>query len=185
MCHPNFVQLQSKRLLLRPVGIQDQALIHKGLGDAELTRYMLIHYPTWESSNLQMDYYRQQQLSGQGFYWVMEEKQLKAAMGVIGLSNISTKHQRAELGFWILPEFQRKGFVRESAHLIIQDAFLNHGFIRIEASAESGNIASCELLSSIGFQLEGVLRSYEWNRDKRIDLKWFGLLKSEWSEIIF
>lgn len=182
MCNPNFTPLNTEALFLRPVEQTDQPLVFKGLGDSELTRYMLVHYSSWESSGVQMEYYRQQRLSGQGFYWVMEDKQSKAAMGVIGLNKISAEHQRAELGFWILPEFQRKGFVREAAQAIIQDAFLNQAFIRLEAAAETENVASCKLLQALGFRLEGVMKSYEWNRDKRIDLAWFGLVRSDWSQ---
>ncbi len=182
MCNPNFTPLDTDRVLLRPVEERDQPLVFKGLGDTELTRYMPIHYQSWDSSGAQMDYYRQQRISGQGFYWVMEDRQSSEEMGVIGLNKISAEHQRAELGFWILPAFQRKGFVRESALAVIRDAFLNQGFIRIEACAETENTASCNLLQSLGFRAEGVFRSYEWNRGNRIHLEWFGLLHTEWKD---
>lgn len=180
MINPVFSPLQTARMTLRPVEASDQKLVFSGLSDPELTRFLLIHYPTWESSKEQMDYYRVQKESGQGFYWVMVEKRSGTEMGVIGYNKISTEHQRTELGFWILPAFQRQGFVREAATTLVQEAFLNQGFIRIEASAETGNIASCSLLRSLGFRSEGIFRSYEWNRGHRIDLEWFGLLRSDW-----
>jgi ribosomal-protein-alanine N-acetyltransferase len=182
MMKPAFSTLQTERLLLRPVEASDQELVFTGLSDPEVTKFLLIHYPTWEASNLQMDYYRTQRETGQGFYWVMEDPRTQCGMGVIGFNKISTEHQRTEIGFWILPEFQRKGFVREAAHALIQDAFLNQDFIRIEASAETGNVASCSTLLSLGFRPEGIYRSYEWNRGHRIDLEWFGLLRDEWQQ---
>ena len=104
----------------------------------------------------------------------------QTGLGVIGFHNISVAHERAEIGFWILPNYQRKGYVQEAAESLIRNSFIEQGFLRIEASVETDNAASRALLLSLGFRSEGVLRSYEWNRGNRIDLEWLGLLRNEW-----
>ena len=179
MNQPNFRPILTKRLQLRPVRESDQPLVFEGLSNLDLTRYMLVHYPTLEASAEQMAYYQNQELTGVGYYWVMEDLIEQTGMGVIGFHNISIVHERAELGYWILPNHQRKGYVQEAAEALIRTAFEEHGFLRIEASVETGNAASRALLLRLGFRSEGVLRSYEWNRGNRIDLEWFGLVKTD------
>ncbi|MFM7671769.1 MAG: GNAT family N-acetyltransferase [Bacteroidota bacterium] len=180
MNQPIFGNLQTERLNLRPVQYTDQSMVFQGLSDPELTRFLLIHFPTLEATSLQMEHYRTQTISGVAFYWVMEDRVEKTAMGVISLHNISVVHERAEIGFWILPDYQRNGYVREAATALIRSAFVDQGFLRVEASVETGNLASRALLLTLGFRPEGVLRSYEWNRGNRIDLEWFGMIKSDW-----
>ncbi|MEY4892099.1 MAG: hypothetical protein RIQ34_711 [Bacteroidota bacterium] len=180
MNKPNFRSIQTERLNLRPVQDSDQSLVFQGLSDRDLTRFMLIHYSTLEATSEQMEYYRKQISSGSGFYWVMEDRMEQTGLGVIGFNNLSIIHERAEIGFWILSNHQRKGYVQEAAEALIRNAFIEQGFLRIEASVETGNAASRALLLSLGFRSEGVLRSYEWNRGNRIDLEWLGLVKADW-----
>lgn len=182
MNKPNFRAVQTKRLNLRPVTDADQFLVFEGLSNPDLTRFMLVHYPTLEAASEQMDYYRKQQSAGLGFYWVIEDLEEQIGLGVIGFHNISIIHERAEIGFWILPNYQRKGYVQEAAEALIGVAFLEQGFLRIEASVETENAASRALLLGLGFRTEGVFRSYEWNRGNRIDLEWLGLLKADWMQ---
>ena len=71
------------------------------------------------------------------------------------------KWRRAEIGFWLLPQFQKKGIISEAAEQIIKYAFNQLKLHRIEAHVETENSNSIKALERLNFHHEGTLRDYE------------------------
>lgn len=177
-----FQELHTDRLLLRKVSDNDLPFVHQGLSNEDLTRYMLIHYPSLEDAKVQMAYYEEQYRTENGCYWVMELTDAKVPVGIIGITNITTVHRRAELGYWVLPEWQGKGLVVEAAKKIIAFCFNVLQLNRIEADAETGNTRSIRLLEKLKFSKEGVFQEYEINKGQFIDLARYALIKKNWTD---
>jgi ribosomal-protein-alanine N-acetyltransferase len=176
-----FQALATERLLLRRVKEEDLSFIHQGLSNKEVTQYMLIHFPTLEATKEQLHYYEDQYASGNGCYWVIQLKLTNTPVGVIGLNNIKLEHRRAELGYWLLPEHQQQGYTVEAAQEVLSYCFKSMELNRVEADTETENLKSSRVLEKLGFQKEGVFRSYEINNGKFIDLARYALLKNEFS----
>ncbi|HCU50730.1 MAG TPA: GNAT family N-acetyltransferase [Micromonosporaceae bacterium] len=81
-------------------------------------------------------------------------------IGSCGLSNFHVANRRAELGYLIHPEQQRKGYASEAAKLIIQFGFRELGLHRIEATTAPNNAGSSRVLEKIGMTYEGLSRDY-------------------------
>ncbi|WP_411705836.1 GNAT family N-acetyltransferase [Edaphovirga cremea] len=101
---------------------------------------------------------------------VIREKSTGAAVGLTGLLAGWSPFQQAEVGFLLLPEFQRRGYGGESLHAVCDFALGECGFHRLNAAVTEGNVASRRTLEKCGFQLEGTLReSYQlggiWRND--------------------
>lgn len=171
--------LETNRLILRRVENKDLAFIHRGLSNEKVTQYMLIHYPTLESAQEQLNYYYDQYASHNGCYWVMELKSPKTPIGVIGITNVKKEHLRGELGYWLLPEFQQQGYTTEAVKEILLFCFNSLCLNRIEAETETENWRSISLLQKLGFTKEGIFKEYEINKGRFIDLVRFALLKKE------
>lgn len=172
--------LETDRLQLRKVKDEDLAFIHHGLSNETVTQYMLIHYPTPEAAKKQLLYYNDQYTSGNGCYWVLELKSTQAPIGVIGITNINRAHLRGELGYWLLPEFQQKGYTTEAAQKVLSFCFTTLKLNRVEADTETENLRSIGVLEKLGFLKEGVFRKYEINKGRFIDLARYSLLKEEY-----
>lgn len=172
--------LKTDRLLLRKVEEQDLTFIHCGLSDKKVTQYMLIHYPTLESAREQLHYYYEQYASNNGYYWVMELQSSQTPIGIIGITNIKMEHRRAELGYWLLPEFQQLGYTTEAGKKILSYCFTILGLNRVEAETETENCGSIRALEKLGFQKEGVFKEYEINKGRLIDLARYALLKKDY-----
>lgn len=175
-----FQNLDTHRLILRKVEDHDLAFIHRGLSDEKVTQYMLIHYPTLESAREQLHYYYEQYASKNGYYWVMELQSSQTPIGIIGITNIKMEHRRAELGYWLLPEFQHQGYTKEAANKILSYCFTELGLNRVEADTETENWGSNRVLEILGFQKEGVFKEYEMNKGRFIDLARYAILKKDY-----
>lgn len=171
--------LQTERLQLRPVQLTDSAFILKGLSDTRVTAFYAVHYNTPEEVQEQMAFYMNLREEGTGIWWVFSLKGSDELIGACGLSSLEREHRKAEIGFWLLPDYWGKGYIPEAAQAVIKYSFEHLNLNRIEAIVEGGNTASEKVLRKIGFKFEGRLREREIKRDRFIDLLYYSLLKKD------
>jgi ribosomal-protein-alanine N-acetyltransferase len=174
-----FLELQTARINLVKVTADFTLNILEGLSNPVVTQFMLIHYNNLKEVQEQMQYYEAQYNNNNGMYWAMLSRENSDFIGVIGITNLSQLHKKAELGFWILPQFFNKGYTTEAAKTVLQFCFNNLGLNRVEATVETENKASLKLLKKLWFTHEGTFREYEINKGKVIDLMMYSILKSE------
>lgn len=84
-------------------------------------------------------------------------------VGTCSFMSISWSHERGEIGYWLNPKFARQGFMSEAVKAIEQE-FSKLGFKRIIIRANVKNIASCGVAEKCGFEREGILRSWVFNK---------------------
>lgn len=175
-----FRSIITNQLLLRKVEQTDAPFVLEGLSNDVLTKYMLIKYYSLEEVQKQMDYYANHYTNKTGFYWLIETLDTGKNVGVIGVNNISSTHQKAEIGFWILPKYWQQGYTAEAAKAVLQFAFNELQLNRIEATVETENIASIATINKLGFKHEGTFEQYEINNGSFIDLMMFAILKKNY-----
>ncbi|KAK8954363.1 hypothetical protein KSP39_PZI002848 [Platanthera zijinensis] len=72
---------------------------------------------------------------------------------------------RVELGYVLAREWWGKGVATAAVRLATEAAMAEiQGLERVEALVEIGNKASLRVLEKVGFQREGLLRRYWWNK---------------------
>lgn len=116
---------------------------------------------------------------GSGLAWKMISRQTGEAMGVISVYAYKPEHRKAEIGFWLLPQFWNKGFATEAIKAVIQYWKTEKALHRLEAFVEVGNGASASLLSKAGFLYEGTMHDCEIKNGKFISLQIYALLFGE------
>lgn len=77
-------------------------------------------------------------------------------IGNVGVHSISWPNNRCELGYWIIEDYEGKGFVTDAIRGIEEIAF-NLGFNRLEIRCSSLNKRSASLPTRLGYRLEGLL----------------------------
>ncbi|MBX7205780.1 MAG: GNAT family N-acetyltransferase [Bacteroidia bacterium] len=168
--------LYTPGLVLRPVEEGDRQKVFEGFSNPEVTRYFDITYPTYESTSVQMEWYASNRKEQSGFAWAVCDKSSGEVMGVFSIYFINRKHQRAELGYWLLPPYWNKGFATEALMAIISYAKNKLYLHRLSAEIEPANTASKKLLQKLGFKRDGILRDYEIKNGQFQDLEIWGLL---------
>lgn len=158
---PTVPILQTSRLLLRPVADSDQPMIFKGLSDPDVIRYYGVSYQSLEATGAQMDFYRSIVQERTGAWWAVCDIKSGEFYGAAGFNYYQAAHQKAELGYWLLPEYQGRGYASEAVEMLCSWAFRHCMLHRIEALVETGNTSSARLLQACGFQYEGTLRDAE------------------------
>lgn len=171
--------LITDRLSIRPVEEHDLDVVFRGLSHPDVIRYYGVQFHTREGATEQMRWYADLVKTGTGHWFAICLKDTHIMIGAIGFNNWSILHRKAELGFWLLPEHWRQGFISEAIAPVCAHGFSALHLHRIEAHVETENTASSKVLLRNGFQLEGTLRDTEWKNDRFISLHIYGLLRNE------
>ena len=171
-----FPTLYTNRLLLRQITTDDTEQVFKGLSHPDVTRYYGVSYQTLTATQAQINWYYALFAQQTGIWWGLCHPANLELMGACGFSNLSRRHSKAELGFWLLPEYWNQGLMYEAIEACI-DFILNEIRLhRLEAYVETPNLASAALLKKLQFQQEGTFRDYEYKNGQYINLAIFARL---------
>jgi RimJ/RimL family protein N-acetyltransferase len=87
------------------------------------------------------------------------EKSSRTYIGNIGVHTIRWPHDCCELGYWILGDFEGKGFISDAVRTLEKHLF-EVGFHRIEIRCNSNNERSAAVPRRLGYKFEGQLREH-------------------------
>jgi RimJ/RimL family protein N-acetyltransferase len=118
-------------------------------------------------------------VDGRGWTFAVVEVASGEPVGGIG---ITFRHPpgAAEPGVWILESRRGQGLASRATRLLCRWALdEDTGIERVQATVEPWNVASQRVLEKLGFQREGLLRSYTSYREERGDVYLYSLLPGE------
>lgn len=177
-----FTELHTNRFLLKEILPEDQPFIFSGLSDPAVIPFYGVQYKTLEDTAAQMKFYKSIWEERTGCWWKIVDRQTGEPAGACGMNNYQLIHEKAEIGYWLLPQYWKKGIMPEVIPAMIKHLFSTWRLHRLEAVIEDGNEASCRLSEKLGFTFEGKLRDAEMKNGKRISLLMFSMLKTDFQK---
>ncbi|WP_217255153.1 GNAT family N-acetyltransferase [Streptomyces sp. AC602_WCS936] len=103
-----------------------------------------------------------------------------AFVGWCSLTEWNPDYRSASLGYCLDDAVWGHGYATEAAHALLQWAFGTLDLNRVQAEADTRNVASARVLEKIGFVREGTLRE-ECIVNGDVSNTWvFGLIRREW-----
>ena len=120
--------------------------------------------------------------SGRGLRWgvfTLEEGQL---IGTCGYKEWYTRRFRAEISYELAPDSWGSGYMREALVAILDYGFHQMKLRRVEGLVDPEDTRSHNLLSGLGFRMEGVLREHDFIKGKFQDDMVFSLLHQDWED---
>jgi [ribosomal protein S5]-alanine N-acetyltransferase len=101
--------------------------------------------------------------------------------GVINVSEpVMGALQGAYLGFYAFAGAERQGLMTEGLALVLDKAFGDQGFHRLEANVQPENAASTALVTRVGFRREGFSPRYLFVNGGWRDHDRWAMLSDEW-----
>ena len=146
--------LETPRLLLRPFGSGDAALIHRVYSDPEVMRYVATGPMADLSATKRLlhDYDVHQERHGYSF-WAVVERASGALVGDAGLYRTPTGE--VELGYTLGVAAWGRGYATEAAGTWLETAFATLGIESVVALAEPANTRSLRVLEKLGMHTDG------------------------------
>jgi ribosomal-protein-alanine N-acetyltransferase len=171
-----FPQLTTDRFLLQQISPQDQPFIFEGLSHPDVIPFYGISYNSLEATKAQIEWYDKMLAEGTGVSWKIVDKVTLEKIGVISVYYYKPEHKKAEVGFWLLPQYWGKGIAFEVLRAAINYWKKEKGLHRLEGFVEEGNRASSKLFEKCGFQYEGRMQDCEIKNGNYISLLIYGLI---------
>ncbi|WP_345991088.1 GNAT family N-acetyltransferase [Chryseobacterium sp. Chry.R1] len=174
----DFPILETDRLILRQLTRNDAKDLFEYFSlDIVMEYYDLATFTELEEAEKLIDTFNNDFENNKGFRWAIELKGENKVIGTCGYHNWFHEHFKAEIGYELHPEYWQKAYMKEAVQPILSFGFEKMNLHRIEAFIDPANISSEKLLFSAGFQKEGTMRDFFFEKGKFVDATIFGLLK--------
>jgi [ribosomal protein S5]-alanine N-acetyltransferase len=174
-----FEIMETQNFTLKEIEASDIHYVHQGLSNPEITKYYDVHFATLEETEEQMEWYRNLKKEGTGIWWGIYDKD-DQFLGAGGFNGLVKEHKKAEIGLWLLQEYWGKGILKEILPKLFELGFTQLDLNRIEGYVVSENTKCKNALEKIDFKYEGTMRECEIKNDKKINVDFYSILKSEW-----
>lgn len=171
-------KIQTNRLLLRPIVAGDIDHVFTGLSHPDVIKYYGVSFHTLEATKEQMTWFADLEKNGTGMWFAVCSLDNKTFYGAGGLSSLSREHRKAEIGFWLIPDFWGQGIMTEAMPLICDYGFDRLGLHRIEGFVESDNTNCKNAMAKLDFQHEGTMKECEMKNGRFISLDIYAKVKS-------
>jgi ribosomal-protein-alanine N-acetyltransferase len=148
-----FPVLKTERLILRQLSIDDDKEIFALRSDEQVNKY-LDRQPsdTIEDARNFINKVNKNVRQNESIYWAITLKSNGHLAGTICLFNFSNEHDEAEIGYELLPAFQKQGIMQEAISKVIAFGLQDLGLKAIEAHTHFENKNSLKLLEKYNFK---------------------------------
>jgi [ribosomal protein S5]-alanine N-acetyltransferase len=164
------LNIRTGRLWLRPFRPGDQENVFKGLSHPDVIQYYGVNFKTLKDTQAQMDFFRDLEENNTGRWWAIVSPDDSIFYGAGGVNSWNHEHHKAEIGFWLLPEFWGKGIMTEAMPLIEVHAFNVMGIHRLEGFVESKNTLCKKAMQKLKYSHEGTMADCEIKNGRYISL---------------
>lgn len=169
-------QMESERIILRPISLEDAEDMYEYTSDEETTRFIYAkHKDLDQTKNVIANYFVKEPI---GKYAIV----LKESNKMIGAIEfrVDDWNKSGDLGFTLNRHFWGKGYMTEAGMLILDLAFNVLGLARVFAAHEVNNSASGKVLIRLGMTYEGTLRQNQMIKGALVDSVHYSILKEEY-----
>ncbi len=176
------LQLNTPRLLLRPVEVADVPALFAYRSDAQTNQYQ-----GWIPQSVEetMDFVQQKVASviNQPHTWfqmVILESASHRIIGDVGIHFQDADNQQVELGCTLRKDCHGNGYATEALKVIITYLFDTLNKHRIVTSIDPQNSASIALVERLGFRKEAHFRESIFLNGQWVDDLVYAVLRREW-----
>jgi len=181
MLHLGTVRLRTDRLDLLPIDRTHAEGLFAVLKDPRLYGFTGGEPPIDASSLARTYEFWETRASPDGtelwFNWAVS---LRVHQLLIGYVQAGIHSDYADMAWVVGSEWQQQGYATEAARSLLRWAFDTLDLNRVQAEADTRNLASARVLEKLGFVREGTLREDCIVNGEVSDSWVFGLLRREW-----
>jgi [ribosomal protein S5]-alanine N-acetyltransferase len=176
-------ELETERLVLRKLTLQDDEDVFAYASDDEVTRYV-----TWgshqsiEDSRKYINFILGRYENDRVGEWGIELKETGRLIGAMGFVNLDIQNSCRGIGYVLSKDYWGTGVMTEALKRIIQFSFEDMKLNRIEAVHAVENGASGKVMQKAGMSYEGLIRQKLFAKGCFNDVKQYAIVKSDWIE---
>ena len=179
--------LETERLILRPFSLNDAKDVQRLAGDFAVAETTLAIPHPYEDGMAEewIGTHEKKSQEGTEIVFAITHKTEKYLIGAIGISQINTQFEKAEIGYWIGKPYWNKGYCTEAVQAVLKYCFESLKLNKVYAAHFINNPPSGRVMQKAGMKKEGVLRQNVKKGEEYFDTPVYGILRSEYLAICF
>ena len=171
---------------LRPLKEKDAPLMLEWMHDVEIQKSFQKNMMNMKLQNA-IDFCKTSEIpkvlqSGYNLHFAIVDEE-DEYLGTISLKAIDMENRTAEYAISTRRKVHGKGIAKHSTILLLEKAFDEYELHKVYLNVLTDNEAAIHLYEKCGFKLEGEARECLFKDGKYTNLKWYGILKSEFNQI--
>jgi RimJ/RimL family protein N-acetyltransferase len=175
------MNLETTRLILRPINCNDKNEIFEYRSDAETNKYQGWIPKTVDDVETFIGKIAKQINEPETwFQFVIIEKETQKIVGDLGIHFFDSDNKQVEIGCTLNKNFQNKGYAAESVKRVIDYLFKELNKHRVIASIDPDNKSSIRLVERIGFRKEAHFVESLCINGKWVDDLIYALIEKDW-----
>lgn len=171
-------RIETKRLILRPVVLEDAEDMFAYASDEETTKFVFEQHRNLMESKISIANYFMKEPLGK---YAIEYKENHQMIGTVDL-RVNTNAGLGELGYTLSKNYWGKGLMPEACEVLLQLGFEKLQLERIEAIHDLRNHKSGRVMEKIGMTKESTLYDAKKLRGEVVDLVKYSLSNKEWQQ---
>ena len=175
----NFPTIGTERFKLKQFTSSDLENVFKGLSHPDVIKYYGISFDNLEATKEQITWFSDLEKNETGIWWAIWSKDGSKFYGAGGLNDLEKTNKKAEIGFWLLPEFWGNGIMKEVMPRICAYGFEKLGLHRIEGFVDSENKNCKNGLSKLDFNFEGTMQDCAIKDGKYISFDIYAMINNK------
>jgi len=177
------MHLNSNRICIRNLKDSDLNDFFSYRSNPEITKYQGFDIMTIEQCKNFIDSQKDMQFgkAGEWVQYAIEDLETNRLIGDCAIKLDDYDIRIAQIGITISPEFQQKGYAKETMKTILDFLFSIEDFHRVLEIVDAENKASIQLLESLGFKKEGHFVENIFFKGKWGSEFQYAMLKSEYN----
>jgi RimJ/RimL family protein N-acetyltransferase len=176
--------LENERVLLRPLQVSDASLLgHYVNEEPDLWQYSLAAITNTKDVEKYIQAAIEARENKTSYAFIVFDKLLNTYVGCTRFYDIQLNFQTTQIGYtWYSKKCWGTKLNENCKFLLLQLAFDQMGFERVEFRADNNNKRSIAAMQKIGCTVEGVLRNHlPMPNGKRRDSIVLSILKEDWN----
>lgn len=176
--------LENERVLLRPLQVSDASLLgHYVNEEPDLWQYSLAAITNTKDVEKYIQAAIEARENKTSYAFIVFDKLLNTYVGCTRFYDIQLNFQTTQIGYtWYSKKCWGTKLNENCKFLLLQLAFDQMGFERVEFRADNNNKRSIAAMQKIGCAVEGVLRNHlPMPNGKRRDSIVLSILKEDWN----
>ncbi len=178
-----FPTLETERLLLRPITLDDVDAIFRVMSDPQVIRYFgQLPMGSRTEAVQRVEGIQAAFQERRGTRWAITHRVTGEFLGSCGFWRLEYVHERGELGYELAPPWWGRGVMTGAVGAALTFGFVTMGLHSVEAQIHPANRGSRRVLEKLGFVQEGYFHEnyYDPVEATFTDTAVFSLLQATW-----
>ena len=175
------LNLETERLVIRPIQLDDKVNIFEYRSDTETNKYQSwIPKTINDVESFINGIAKQINIPETWFQFVLIEKESQKVIGDLGVHFWDKQNEQVEIGCTLNKNFHHNGYATEAVKRIIDFLFVELKKHRIVASIDPNNESSIRLVERIGFRKEAHFVESLFVNETWVDDLIYALIEKNW-----